>query len=54
MRKNHSIAGTTILQRKLEDGGNTQFIDGMANPVTKLVVGLQDVSVFNIIVSHKP
>ena len=29
-----------------------KFIDGKTNPVVKVVVGLQDVSVFNTIVSQ--
>ena len=37
MRKDHSIAGTTILQTTPEDAENTQFIDGKTNPVLNLL-----------------
>ena len=52
MRKDHSIAGTTILQTTLEDAVMHNFVDGKTNPVVKVVIGLQDVSVFNTIVSQ--
>ena len=41
MWRNYSIAGTTILQTTLEDADKTQFIDGMTNPLRKVVVGLK-------------
>ena len=50
MRKDHSIAGTTILQTTLEDADNTQFYWWYDKSGDK---GSKDLSVFNAIVHER-
>ena len=41
MRKDHSIAGTTVLQTTLEDADKKQFFfDGKTNPVVLMFFSL--------------